>query len=1464
MSTRRRPRVHRLSLFLGVFVATLCSAQLAFATDLSVFQFDTPDPVLTGQSVTYFVSVSNDAGPVTGVTVTDTLPTGSIFVSATPSVGTCGTPSGGTVTCSLGTLGDFAAENIAVVVTAPSTGGTITNAAAVAPTDATPADNTSSEPTSVVAVGPTDLDLTLAGPDSLLIDHAATFTYTVANLGPNAAAGVALNVSPPAGVTFGSAVPTPGTCTGTGPVSCDLGSLLAGGSATVVLVFTPTASTPTAGGLVSVAGSVTASSGETVPANNTRTLTPRLVRATDFATAVTQDPAVVTGAAFTDIPANGTPNAVMTTSLAGFPVDGTSYALLTSGDAALAGQPNNSPGSGAALGGATPAGRGDTAFDVTTLRVDLNVPQGRNCLSLDLRFLSEEFPEFVGSAFNDAFIAELDTSTWTTAGSVITAPNNFAVAQDALGGPVELSINAAGPGAMTAAEAAGTTYDGASRLLRASTTITPGPHSLFLSIFDQGDQILDSAVMLDRLVLGIAAAGQCTPGVVLAPLTAAKAADASSVSPGGADGYTITLTNPNAGAVTINSIADVLPAGFAYTPGSSTGATTADPALTGTVAAGQTLTWTGPFTVPASGTLTLHFNVTASATPGNYTNSVTAQAAAGFTVQPTGPTAPVDVVQIQTPGLSINDVSIVEGNAGTVDAVFTVARVGTGTASADFATSDGTAIQPGDYTPTSGTMTFVGTETTKTIAVPVSGDLKDELDETFNVTLTNPAGTTIADGLGIGTIVDDDAVPTLSIGDVTVTEGDAGTTAATFTVTLSAASGRPVTVDFASADGTAASPSDFAATSGTLTFAEGQTSKTVTVLVNGDLLNEGTETFNVNISAPVNATITNGVGLGTILDNDPVPTIAISDVSVAEGNAGTVNEVFTVTLSAPSGRAVAVDFATSNGTATAPGDYLAQTGTVSFLAGETSKTITVVVNGDTVVEPTETFNVNLTAPVNATIADGLGVGTITNDDTPSLSINDVAVLEGNAGTANAVFTVTRSSAVGVSSASFTTSNGTATAGSDYVAQTGSVSFADGDLTTTITVIVNGDTVVEPDETFNVTLSAPSNATITKSVGVGTITNDDAVAPSLSISDVSVTEGNAGTVNAVFTVTRTPGTGASSASFATSNGTATAPGDYLAQTGTVSFLAGETSKTITVVVNGDTAVEPDETFNVTLSAPSNATLAKAIGVGTITNDDAAVVPSLSINDASVTEGNAGTVNAVFTITRTPGAGASSVSFATSNVTATSPGDYVAQTGTVSFAAGETSKTITVVVNGDTAVEPDETFNVNVATPVNATIARPIGVGTITNDDTVVPSAKQPLTMTKSADKAQSKAGGKNGYTVSITNPNASAVTVVKVVDCLPRRFKYRLQSTSGGVSANPVRGKCGSARKSGPAPQQLTWSVSVVVPAGGSVSFHFAVSVGSKSGTFTNSVTALASDGYIVTDTGPTAPVTVKKKKHDSD
>jgi hypothetical protein len=223
--------------------------------------------------------------------------------------------------------------------------------------------------------------------------------------------------------------------------------------------------------------------------------------------------------------------------------------------------------------------------------------------------------------------------------------------------------------------------------------------------------------------------------------------------------------------------------------------------------------------------------------------------------------------------------------------------------------------------------------------------------------------------------------PAVRIHDVTVTEGNTGAVAATFTVNLSAASTQTVTVAYATGNGTATAGSDYQSASGALTFAPGETSKTISVLVNGDRVPEPNETFVVNLSGATNAVIAGGQAVGTIVDDEP--RISISDVTKAEGKKGqTTLFTFTVTLSGAYDQAVTMSFRTVDGTATTgDSDYVAKTGTLTFAPGETTKTVTIEVKGDSKKEASEYFYLDLSdGSTNSLFGKKRGTGTILNDD----------------------------------------------------------------------------------------------------------------------------------------------------------------------------------------------------------------------------------------------------------------------------------------------------------------------------------------------------------------------------------------------------------------------------------------------------------------------------------------------------
>lgn len=230
-----------------------------------------------------------------------------------------------------------------------------------------------------------------------------------------------------------------------------------------------------------------------------------------------------------------------------------------------------------------------------------------------------------------------------------------------------------------------------------------------------------------------------------------------------------------------------------------------------------------------------------------------------------------------------------------------------------------------------------------------------------------------------------DVLPGLTINDVSIVEGNSGTSSLAFTVTLAAASTQTVTVNYATVGGTATSGSDYAATSGTLTFAPGVLTQSVLVSIFGDTTAEANETFAVNLGGAVNAAIVDGQGIGTITNDDVAPvSVSINSVTVKEGSSGFTNMIFTLSLSAASTQSISVSYSTLDGTAKAGSDYVAAFGTVTFNAGETKKTITVQVYGDTVYEANEAFYVQLANPVNAGLGVSKGTGTIQNDDRSKL------------------------------------------------------------------------------------------------------------------------------------------------------------------------------------------------------------------------------------------------------------------------------------------------------------------------------------------------------------------------------------------------------------------------------------------------------------------------------------------------
>jgi uncharacterized repeat protein (TIGR01451 family) len=342
------------------------------------------------------------------------------------------------------------------------------------------------------------------------------------------------------------------------------------------------------------------------------------------------------------------------------------------------------------------------------------------------------------------------------------------------------------------------------------------------------------------------------------------------------------------------------------------------------------------------------------------------------------------------------DVAVQEGNSGTTDLVFNISLSETSaqTVMVDYSTANLSATAGSDYTATFGVAIFPPGSTTQSVVVAIHGDVLNEANETFWLRLTNAVNGTILIDHAVGTIVNDDPMSSLSISDVSVVEGNAGTTNAVFQVTLSPASGQTITVDYLTVGGSAVTGSDYLPMADTLTFVPGATNLAITIPVNGDLVNEANETFSVQLTNPVAATILKGAGVCTIVNDDPLPSLTISDATVLEGNSGTTNAVFAVSLSPASGQTVSVNYATASGTATTGADFVGTNGLLSFPPGTTNLTINVAVIGEALIEPTETFLVNLSNPAQVTLARTQAVGTILADETRTLVFTNACPIIG--------------------------------------------------------------------------------------------------------------------------------------------------------------------------------------------------------------------------------------------------------------------------------------------------------------------------------------------------------------------------------------------------------------------------------------------------------------------------------------
>ncbi|HEX7176856.1 MAG TPA: Calx-beta domain-containing protein, partial [Pyrinomonadaceae bacterium] len=812
--------------------------------------------------------------------------------------------------------------------------------------------------------------------------------------------------------------------------------------------------------------------------------------------------------------------------------------------------------------------------------------------------------------------------------------------------------------------------------------------------------------------------------------------------------YTFTRTGDTTGALVVNcTVAGTADSSTDYT---QTGATAFTPP-TGTVtfSAGN-----------STATVTIDPTLDSTAEP-NETVVLTLAAGADYNVgTPSAATGTIDnddtaVSVAVSPGAVDED--------GATNLVYTFTRTdSSGALTINFSVG-GTATFNTDYTqtgaatftPPTGTVSFADGSLTATVTVDPSADATTESDETVVLTVTSGTGYTVgAPASASGTITNDDTEVTVAVSPLSTTEDGAGNLVYTFTrngVTTGA-----LTVNF-TVGGTADSNTDYGQTgataftppTGTVDFIAGSSTATVTVDPTADNTAEADETVILTVTSGAGYNVgTPSAATGTITNDDAGVTVAVSPSTVEED--GATNLVYTFTRTGFTGAALTVNL-TVGGTAAFSTDYTqtgaatftAIDGTVTFGAGNSTATVTVDPSADATSEPDETVILTVISGAGYEVGSpDSATGTINNDDNAvSVAVSPLNVDED--GATNLVYTFTRTDSTEAQTVNFSV-GGTAAFSTDYTqtgadtfGATGTVSFAVGSLTATVTVDPSADTTVEPNETVILTVTAGTGYSVgSPSSATGTINNDDTDV-TVAVSPLSTTEDGAG--NLVYTFTRNGvvssgltvnisvgGTAAFSTDY-----TQTGAASFTASSGTVTFTAGNSTAAVTVDPTADGAAELDETVILTVTAGTGYNVAiPNSATGTIINDDTEV--AVAVSPSAVDED--GATNMVYTFTRTGIiSGALTVSFSVSGTAIFAPPntDYTATTtmgdtftatsGTVTFAAGSSTATITVDPFGDADMEPNETVILTVTAGAGYTVGSPASAtGTILNDDNSPPT------------------------------------------------------------------------------------------------------------------------------------------------
>ncbi|OVE82582.1 hypothetical protein BVY04_00655 [bacterium M21] len=714
----------------------------------------------------------------------------------------------------------------------------------------------------------------------------------------------------------------------------------------------------------------------------------------------------------------------------------------------------------------------------------------------------------------------------------------------------------------------------------------------------------------------------------------------------------------------------------------------------------------------------------------------------------------LDVQFISLIRLSINDASVAEGDSGPAMATFIVSlsEADASTVTVDYATADGTALAGTDYTADSGTLTFSPGELSKSVAITVAGDALDEADETFVIDLTNSSGPGISDAQGTGTIIDDEASPTVTLtADVTnIQEKDAG--AAILTATLSAVSEQDVTVNLDYTGTATGGGTDYTASATSITITAGNTTGSVTVTAVVDSSVEGNETVICDISA-----VTNGIEDGTqqltltIVDTvlDPMVTLSVDNSAILEGG-GVAIVTATLSKVGTDDITITLNYA---GTATGSGtDYSASTTTIIITAGNTTGTATITAVQDALDEDDETVVVDVDSVTNGTEA-GVQqtVVAITDDDvSPTVTLSSSGSPIAEAG-GTSTLTATLSAVAGRDVTVNLGFSGTATGNNTDYSTASAITVAAGDTTSTAIITAVQDALDEDDETVIVDVASVTNGTEdgTQQQTI-TITDDDAV-PTVTLSvTTSITE-----ASGVATLTAT--LSAASSKDVTVNlaysGTATGSGtDYTASGTTIVITSGNSSATGTVTATQDSLTEGDETIIVDISGVTNGT-ESGTQQETVTIVDDEAIPSVVLTtDVSGIAEAAGMATLTATLATTSDLDVT-VNLTYSGSATGSGTDYTASASSILITAGNTTGTVTVTAAQDVLVEGNETVIVDIDSITNGTED---GVQqqtvTITDDDS------GPIVSLSVDNSTINETGGVATFTATMTATSVDDVTV----------------------------------------------------------------------------------------------------------